>query len=127
MDLFTDTSELCLYKQVFNLFLPVYLVLYPGSHERIEDLERVQRPEEDLQILQVAEIIKHEQYNATTYDYDIALLRLKRQVEISTTVKTVCLPESGEEKSKLKKKKNIILTVHIQWTEVWILKAVKTM
>ena len=45
------------------------------------------------QELEVDQIIMHEDYTPATYDYDIALLKLKTQATLGAGVGLVCLPE----------------------------------
>lgn len=49
--------------------------------------------------LEVARIIKHEQYNRTTktYHHDIALLQLKEEISFEPNVRPICLPPSKEQ------------------------------
>lgn len=44
----------------------------------------------------VDKIFKHEQYNPSTSDYDMALVRLKNPVTYSDYVKQICLPSSDK-------------------------------
>ena len=38
-------------------------------------------------------LVKHEAYNSDNLDNDIALLRLSRNVQLSSRVRTICLPQ----------------------------------
>jgi secreted trypsin-like serine protease len=44
------------------------------------------------QNIKIAGIFPHEQYNATTYLNDIALIRLEKPAEYNAFVKPICLP-----------------------------------
>nr|UCK81482.1 MASP-related molecule 2-like protein [Arenicola marina] len=57
-----------------------------GEHDQGSDAEPTERT------FEVAQLIKHENYNAQTYDNDIALMRLKEPVTYSREVSPVCLP-----------------------------------
>uniref|UniRef100_A0A8C6TTA2 Transmembrane serine protease 2 n=1 Tax=Neogobius melanostomus TaxID=47308 RepID=A0A8C6TTA2_9GOBI len=45
--------------------------------------------------MSVQKIISHRNYNTRTNDYDIALLKLSSSLPFSSTVKAVCLPNTG--------------------------------
>ncbi|XP_023690752.1 coagulation factor VII-like [Paramormyrops kingsleyae] len=62
-----------------------YLKVVVGEH----DLEKTEGSE---QVIQVAEIVKHQHYNAKTSDNDIALLRLRAPIVLSPYAVPVCLP-----------------------------------
>ncbi len=44
----------------------------------------------------VEKIIKHAKFNAETFDYDIALMKLAIPAKFGKYVKPVCLPKQGE-------------------------------
>ncbi len=78
-------------------------ILFPGSNERITKVEQVtgQQIIENLQILTVDSIILHDQFDFDgNFDNDIALLRLTRSAELSSSVGTVCLPEIEDSEYK---------------------------
>ncbi|XP_017059950.1 serine protease 7-like [Drosophila ficusphila] len=62
---------------------PVSVIL--GIHH-VRDVRIVRRD--------IKEIIIHERWNHVSYDYDIALIRLKRRVAYSPCITPVCLPSS---------------------------------
>ena len=47
------------------------------------------------QVIEIEQIITHDQYNPSTYDYDIALMKLKTPIKFTTRVRPVCLPDDG--------------------------------
>lgn len=65
------------------------LSLQSASRTGEHDLEKMEGSE---QVIQVAEIVKHEHYNAKTSDNDIALLRLHAHIAFSPYAVPVCLP-----------------------------------
>ena len=46
-------------------------------------------------LVNVSKLFLHEQFNPETIDYDIALLKLESPVELSKTIRPVCLPEES--------------------------------
>lgn len=44
----------------------------------------------------VSVIIRHRNFDAESYNHDIALLRLRKPVEFSKIIKPVCLPKVGK-------------------------------
>lgn len=41
----------------------------------------------------VSSIIRHRNFDSNTYNHDIALLKLRKPVSFTKTIKPVCLPE----------------------------------
>ena len=48
------------------------------------------------QDLGVAQVFIHEQFDAETLRYDVALLRLKTPAELAAHVNTICLPDGDD-------------------------------
>lgn len=44
----------------------------------------------------VLRVVKHARYNPSTYDNDIALLRLDSPVQLSSPLRSACLPTKGK-------------------------------
>ena len=53
----------------------------------------ISRDEDHEQVIEIEQIITHEQYNPSTYDYDIALMKLKTPIKFTPRVRPVCLPD----------------------------------
>ena len=53
-----------------------------GTHEGYE------------QKMQIEKIITHERYDTSTYDYDIAMIKLRNAITYTERVKPICLPSS---------------------------------
>lgn len=56
-----------------------------GKHDLNKPIGKEQR-------IVAEEIFVHEDYNAETQEYDIALIRLSQEVEISDIINVICLP-----------------------------------
>jgi len=55
------------------------------------------RDSSEGQLIGVAQQIEHPSYNSGNSDFDIALLRLERPVQLNNCVGTVCLPQRGDD------------------------------
>lgn len=44
----------------------------------------------------VSAIIRHRNFDINSYNHDLALLKLKRSVKFSNTVRPICLPQSSK-------------------------------
>ncbi|XP_043937025.1 suppressor of tumorigenicity 14 protein [Protopterus annectens] len=66
----------------------------PGSLTRKHDIDR---------------IITHENYNPDTFDFDIALLKLKLPVEFNNVIRPICLPDAS----------HIFLAGQTAWVTGW--------
>ena len=44
------------------------------------------------QVIRVAQVVIHPQYNDNTLDYDLALVQIRRPAKLSRFVHTICLP-----------------------------------
>lgn len=60
-----------------------------GDHDQtvINDSESVMRA--------VSSIVRHRHFDVNSYNHDIALLKLRKPVVFSKTVRPVCLPPEG--------------------------------
>ena len=45
----------------------------------------------------VGQIIRHRNFDTESYNHDLALLKLKRPVVFSKTIRPVCLPQIGKD------------------------------
>lgn len=45
----------------------------------------------------VSAIIRHRNFDSNTYNHDIALLKLRKPVAFTKTIKPVCLPTDGDD------------------------------
>ena len=43
----------------------------------------------------VGAVIRHRNFDTASYNHDVALLKLRRPVTFSKTVRPVCLPQAG--------------------------------
>lgn len=57
-------------------------------------LDQGQRTATGVQEHELRRIISHPSFNDFTFDYDIALLELKKPAEYSATVRPICLPDT---------------------------------
>ena len=48
-------------------------------------------------------IILHERYDISTFDHDIALLKIKGKIQYGSAAKPICLPKQGHEFSHSRK------------------------
>lgn len=48
----------------------------------------------------VSAIIRHRNFDMNSYNHDVALLKLRKSVKFSKTVKPVCLPQKGNKKKR---------------------------
>lgn len=56
---------------------------------------RDQYKQDHIEQRSLKRIISHPDYNAMTYDYDIALLELSKPLEFTNTIQPICLPDSS--------------------------------
>lgn len=43
----------------------------------------------------VSAVIRHKNFDMNSYNHDVALLRLRKSVKFSETIRPVCLPQPG--------------------------------
>lgn len=49
-----------------------------------------------MQTRQVKSVIVHSRYNRAVVDYDISVLELESEVEVTSYVRPICLPDRGQ-------------------------------
>ena len=70
------------------------IIFNENSFEVVVGLHITSRANESqVQTRRVIQIIKNNNYDPITFDSDIALMKLDRDVQITRYVRTVCLPE----------------------------------
>lgn len=68
---------------------PALWTAFLGLHDQSK------RSESGVQERQLQRIITHPFFNDFTFDYDIALLELKKPAEYSSVVRPICLPDTS--------------------------------
>eukprot|EP00091_Calanus_sinicus_P019908 TRINITY_DN5192_c0_g1_i1.p2 TRINITY_DN5192_c0_g1~~TRINITY_DN5192_c0_g1_i1.p2 ORF type:complete len:134 (+),score=25.61 TRINITY_DN5192_c0_g1_i1:415-816(+) len=86
------TATHCMWKdqQATNPVLKDEIKIVLGEHDYSDSEETNIRI-----VIGVNQIVKHENYNYVTSDYDIALIKLKGKVDLNVYT-PVCLPASGD-------------------------------
>ena len=59
-------------------------------------INNLDHPSEHTQTRGVASVTLHQRYSHAVVDYDISVLELDREVEITSYVRPVCLPRPGQ-------------------------------
>lgn len=78
-----SVEDILLFSMVFNRF---HFILFAGLHAQRE------RPRQD-QIFGLRRVIMHERYGQL--NFDVALLRLNRPIQMGYMAKPVCLPQQN--------------------------------
>ena len=72
--------------------------VYLGTY----DVKQQSHSRPEMQVIPVSEVHYHEDFGWTVYDSDIAVLKLERKVQITSSVHPVCLPKSRRRKQLLR-------------------------
>lgn len=59
-------------------------------------INNLDHPSPYMQTRQVKSIIVHSRYNRAVVDYDISVLELESEVEVTSYVRPICLPNRGQ-------------------------------
>ncbi|KAK1803354.1 hypothetical protein P4O66_004016 [Electrophorus voltai] len=75
--------------------------LSPGRRESagvwkvVLGINNLDHPSDHMQTRRVKRVIVHSRYNRAVVDYDISIMELDSEVEVTSYVRPVCLPEPG--------------------------------
>lgn len=86
------TAAHCMFDEYGNQFAPSAVQVKLGEYDRTV-------PERDEQLIGVAQVIVHEQYDDWTNDNDIALLHLAASAQLTAAVAPIALLTAAEESS----------------------------
>ena len=92
------------FSHVLGMFLYFFLssdvLKYPSIYEFMLGSNSLEEISENSQKIPCSGVYVHPMYNEndnSSYDYDIALMKMEREYEITDHVRTVCVPQKSQE------------------------------